>query len=98
MRRDFGAEAQAAAQAHLAACQEALFLMEEEGDETAESPASAPFCGCEICIVREVLWATWAVLDDWVEDALEGRPRPPELRLLTDPAFRPNGSGGGEAS
>lgn len=80
MSRDFGAEAQAAAEAHLAACQEAFWAM-EEGDEI-ESPASAPFCGCDTCVVREVLWAAWTIMDAWVEDALEGRPRPPELRLV----------------
>jgi hypothetical protein len=56
--RDFGAEAQKAAEAHLAACQEA-FWDYEEGSEEIESPASAPFCGCDTCIVREVLTAGW---------------------------------------
>lgn len=83
MTRDFGAAAQKAAEAHLAACQEALFEMEEDSGELVESPASAPFCGCDTCMVREVLYAAWTVLDEWVEDALDGKPRPPELRLIS---------------
>jgi hypothetical protein len=51
-------------EAHLAACMEALWYEElENGDGTPpESPASAPFCGCDTCIVREVLWAGWYYL------------------------------------
>jgi hypothetical protein len=66
--RDFGADAQAAAEAHLARCSEALWA-ESEG-EPAESPACAPFCGCDTCVVREVLWAAWQVLDAYIDDAI----------------------------
>ena len=59
--RDYGAEAQKAAEAHLAACTEAMFAW-EEGDDLAESPACAPFCGCDTCVVREVLHAAWPFL------------------------------------
>jgi len=55
---DYVQLAQRAAEAHLAACYEALYAC-EEGDETAESPACAPFCGCETCVVRETLHAAW---------------------------------------
>ena len=46
---------QRAAEEHLDACAEALFAM-DEGKEV-DSPASAPYCGCETCVVRETLYA-----------------------------------------
>lgn len=60
--------AQKRAEEHLAKCQEAMW--DENGDESdgAESPASAPFCGCETCIVREVLYVSWATLQELVEN------------------------------
>ena len=45
-------------EAHLAACQEALWA-EENGERPIESPAIGAFCGCDTCVVREVLWAGW---------------------------------------
>lgn len=64
-------EAQAAAEAHLAACMVSLFAEEEGTDEEApESPASAPFCGCETCLVREALVGAWKVVDAYCEDAV----------------------------
>lgn len=66
---DWGYEAQKAAEAHLAACQEAEYAFEEilmEGGDPAdapESPACAPFCSCETCVVREVLYAAWPVFE-----------------------------------
>lgn len=60
--RDLGLEAQRAAEAHLAACQDAMFAY-DEGDEEAESPASAPFCGCDTCMIREILHAAWEILE-----------------------------------
>ena len=53
---DVGVLAQRAAEDHLAACWEALDIMEE-------SPASAPFCGCQTCEVREVLYAAWPIFE-----------------------------------
>lgn len=58
--RDLGVEAQRAAEAHLEACQEAQWDNDEGGD--MESPASAPFCGCDTCVVREVLFAAWDII------------------------------------
>lgn len=54
--------AQAKAEAHLAKCFEALYDDESgdssaSGDEPVESPAVAPFCGCDTCQVREILFA-----------------------------------------
>lgn len=61
MTRDYGIEAQAAAEAHLEACFTALF--EESEDGTPQWPeTAAPFCGCETCTVREVLHAAWPIL------------------------------------
>lgn len=55
------AQAQRAAEEHLAACQEALYAEEDYGDTdvAAGSPAIAPFCGCDTCVVREILHAAW---------------------------------------
>jgi hypothetical protein len=61
---DWGHLAQKAAEKHLSACMETHFAW-EEGDESKVSPASAPFCGCETCIVREVLYAAWPILEKW---------------------------------
>lgn len=62
MSHDYGHEAHRAAMAHLDACFEAEF--EEEGD----TPASAPFCGCSDCVVREVLYAAWPIVVRSVTD------------------------------
>lgn len=43
--------------AHLDAC---LMEIHEDADDT---PASAPFCGCDVCIVREVLYAAYDELE-----------------------------------
>jgi hypothetical protein len=56
-------QAQKEAEKHLAACQEALWSEEETG-RPMDSPACAPFCGCDTCIVREVLWAAWEILEE----------------------------------
>lgn len=43
--------AQLAAETHLTLCVDALH------DGADDSPAIRPFCGCDTCIVREVLFA-----------------------------------------
>jgi hypothetical protein len=52
---------QRAAEAHLSKAD--LMLWEEEEDcygYHGEGPDLAgPYCGCQTCIVREVLWASW---------------------------------------
>lgn len=57
---DYEQAAQRAAEQHLAACQEWMWA-EEEGGESLERecPSVGPFCGCDTCIVREILWAAW---------------------------------------
>lgn len=65
---DVGVLAQRAAETHLAACEVAQFELEECGSadpaDWPESPASAPFCGCQTCMVREVLHAAWPVFEE----------------------------------
>ena len=58
---DWAVEAQRRAEEHLAACEEALH------DELPESPATAPYCGCDTCMVREVLAAAWEALQEGVK-------------------------------
>lgn len=62
---DYGALAQRAAEAHLAACWEALGAAEEsdDPDDWPPSPAVAPFCGCDTCVVREVLFVAWDIIE-----------------------------------
>jgi hypothetical protein len=63
--KDVGQEMQRVAEAHLSACQEALWA-EESGasdEEIPESPACGPFCGCDTCQVRETLFAAWPVVE-----------------------------------
>jgi hypothetical protein len=55
----FEERVQEKAEERLAACNEALWWEQEREGEPPESPATAPFCGCDTCIVREVLSATW---------------------------------------
>ena len=65
---DFGLQAQKAAEEHLARCNEALW--DDAGDSmlagikgaVTDSPASAPYCGCDTCVVRETLHAAWPFL------------------------------------
>ena len=71
--RDFGYEAQRAAEAHLEACYEALYDEDgEEREDLPESPAVGPFCGCTTCEIREVLHAAWPILFEAVKAELEG--------------------------
>lgn len=61
--RDYGAEAQRAAEDHLDACFEALEREETaEPGEEVDSPAVGAFCGCQTCCVRETLHASWPFL------------------------------------
>ncbi len=46
------------------ACAEAL---DEEEDD---SPAWGPYCGCDTCVVREVLYAAWPIVVRSVTDFL----------------------------
>jgi hypothetical protein len=63
--------AQELAERHLAACQEALWSEDAGEAEVAESPACGPFCGCDTCIVREVLYAACPAIEAGVRAELE---------------------------
>lgn len=62
--RDYGYEAQQAAEKHLAAIQAAEEAAEELGDDLVNWPDTAgPWCGgCDTCMVRETLFAAWPIL------------------------------------
>ena len=72
---DLERKAQEAAEARLAYRQAQLYEDEDPAElaEGDEGP-SAPFCGCETCIVREVLDAAWPYLREIAR--LEARERP----------------------
>lgn len=60
---DVGLLAQRAAEKHLLRVQEAQFA-EEDGDANVAWPETAgPYCGCNTCIIREVLWVTWPIIE-----------------------------------
>lgn len=73
MTDDLDARVQRKAEEHLAACQDGLY--DEVFD--APSPAYAPFCGCDTCVVREVLMCAWDELlaEARREASREARPR-----------------------
>jgi hypothetical protein len=58
---EFGQVVQRKAEAHLAACFDAMDAFEEapDAEQAPESPAFGPFDGCQTCIVREVLSVCW---------------------------------------
>jgi hypothetical protein len=64
---DWEWQAQEAAEAHLSACREALYHQDEHAvdvvcDDCPPDLSSAPFCDCDRCCVREVLYAAWPIL------------------------------------
>lgn len=61
MTRDYGLEAHQAAEKHLEACDYALHV-EIDGEAPDFPETAGPYCGCETCIVREVLFAAWPIL------------------------------------
>jgi hypothetical protein len=61
-RKDWAAEAQRAAETRLALCAEWRDHYENDGDEPTEpDPSCAPYCGCDTCVVREILDAAWPI-------------------------------------
>ncbi len=54
---DFEARVQRKAEAHLAACND--YAWSEDLDQERPNPAYGPYCGCDTCIVREVLSVCW---------------------------------------
>lgn len=66
MTRDYGIEAQRAAEAHLEQCERALYVEDFKNPDDSQWPAAmgGPFCGCTTCMVREVLFAAWPILQE----------------------------------
>lgn len=63
MSETFEQRVQRLAEDHLSACNEALYRDDElPVAEWGETPAIGPYCGCDTCIVREVLWAAWEAM------------------------------------
>lgn len=75
---DAGLRAQRAAEQHLMDVWEAEQVIDDAQDdgtpdhELPLSPASAPWDGCETCVVREVIHAAWPILRDDVLASLRG--------------------------
>lgn len=92
---DYAARAQKAAEDRLAAASEILDFEGESqlSDEDAKSYEQAyqqmagPYCGCETCIVREVLDAAWPILE---EAALAERLEKLDLRSGDAVILRPH--------
>lgn len=67
--RDWGLEAHDAAINHLDQCDAWLAYFDNEDEEerpAGQDPASAPYCGCQTCLVREVLYAAWPIIEEGV--------------------------------
>lgn len=64
LERDYGVEAQKAAEQHLEAIYEfeETYLEEYPNGDVMESPSVGPWCGCLTCVVRETLHAAWPSL------------------------------------
>lgn len=80
MARDFGHEAQQAAEKRL---EDIL-----HGDESE-------WCGCTVCLVREVLTAAWPAIDAYCED--DGKPPLPRAPAPCPYGNGPDVGGNGEA-
>lgn len=93
---DWGREAHDKAVNHLDACDmwQAYYDNEDEEERPAgDDPASAPYCACQTCLVREVLYAAWPVIEEAVrsgdfdsdvehECTCPPPAGPPELRVI----------------
>ena len=80
---DVGALAQEAAEVRLAAIGEAEALL-DDGIDVVDYPASAPWDGCEQCIVREVLDAAWPVIVGNFAGFLEANGHPRAAAILLE--------------
>ncbi len=62
---DLGLAMQQAAERHMALVWEAHYAQEDADDPSIEipTPAVGPFCGCETCVVREILAGAWPVIE-----------------------------------
>jgi hypothetical protein len=62
---EFAARLQRTAEQHLNACLEAMESWDAGGE--ADSPAHAPFDGCNTCVVREVLMVALDEIYEYVK-------------------------------
>lgn len=63
---DYGYLAHQVAQTHLDACHEAQCELEDGAQfDDVNDPSFGPFCGCSTCVVREVLFAAWPVMEEY---------------------------------
>lgn len=72
--RDYGYEAQMAAEKHVRACDEALSTMDDGLNIAADWPEdmAGPYCGCEVCVIRETLHAAWPIAMEYARDFPQG--------------------------
>jgi hypothetical protein len=79
---DWGYEAQQAAEARLALCEQWRWHYDDGDPEPEEpDPSIAPYCGCDTCIVREVLAAAWPIVEQAVREELSTSPAQNPSRL-----------------
>lgn len=67
--RDWGFEAHQAAEQHLDACDAWLAYYDDPDEQerpAGDDPASAPYDGCQTCLIREALHAAWPVIEEAV--------------------------------
>jgi hypothetical protein len=63
MSESFEQRVQRLGEDHLAACEQALCDNDNlPVAEWTESPSVGPYCGCDTCIVREILWVAWEAM------------------------------------
>lgn len=63
---DWGMRMQEAAERHISAVSDAYFR-EENGEQDVESPAAAPYDGCDTCMIREILAGAWPVMAEMLD-------------------------------
>lgn len=91
--RDWGFEAQQAAEKHLDLCDAHMYWEEEgeaEGEDRpeGESPAIGPYCGCQTCTVRETLYAAWPIIEEAVRSGDFDSEQDKQIPYELDPEHR----------
>jgi hypothetical protein len=69
-------EIQKDAEIHLDACYEAMYDETDHPDLQITSPSVGPFCGCNRCIVREVLAGAWPAIEKYFASLPAGEVNP----------------------
>lgn len=81
---DWGHAMQVAAEKHLDAVNEAFSAYEEGRTPEVEDPSWGPYCGCETCVVREVLAGAWPVIEAMIEHEVKAALTTKGLNQLLD--------------